>query len=127
MQYADTTIEHKCHRDVDRIGLLDMRNQMRKKGIFSTRDQSPTMRSHVCLLNVTSSATNVVSLFRNDMTNATSWISHVANATRYDMNMEVENGLARGSSLIEAHVKPVDGVTFSQEALYLGDGLADIR
>lgn len=61
------------------------------------------------------------------MTNATSWISHVANATRYDMNMEVENGLARGSSFIEAHVKPVDGVTFPQEALCLGDGPADIR
>ena len=85
------------------------------------------MGSLIPLLDVTSSVANVVSLFRNDMTNATSWISHVANATRYDMNMEVGNGLAGGSSLIEAHVKPVDGVTFPQEALCLGDGLADIR
>lgn len=61
------------------------------------------------------------------MTNATSWISHVASATRYDMNMEVGNGLTRGSPLIEAHVKTVDGVTFPQEALCLGDSLADIR
>jgi len=84
------------------------------------------MGSLVPLLDVTSSVANVVSLFRNDMTNATSWISHVANATRYDMNMEVGNGLAGGSSLIEAHVKPVDGVTFPQEALCLCNGLADI-
>ena len=127
MQYAGTTIEHKCHRDVDRIGLLDMRNQMRKKGIFSTRDQSPTMRSLVCLLNVTPSAANVVSLLRDDMTNATSWISHVTNAPRDNMDMKVGNSLAGGSALIEAHVESVDGVAIAQEALCLGNGFANIR
>ena len=85
------------------------------------------MRSLVCLLNVTSSAANVVSLFRNDMTNATSWISHVTDATRYDMNMKVGNGLAGGSPLIEAHVESVDGVTIPQDALCLGYGFANIR
>ncbi len=61
------------------------------------------------------------------MTNATSWISHVTDAPRYDMNMKVGNGLTGGSPLIEAHVKPVDGIAFPQEALCMGDGLADIR
>lgn len=61
------------------------------------------------------------------MTNATSWISHVTSAPRYDMNMKVGNGLAGGSSLIEAHVESVDGVTIPQEALCLGNGFAYIR
>lgn len=78
------------------------------------------------MLNVTSSAANVVSLLRDDMTNATSRISHVTNAPRDDMDMKVGNGLAGGSSLIEAHVESVDGVTISQEALCLGNGFANI-
>ena len=79
------------------------------------------------MLNVTSSTANVVSLFWNDMTNATSWISHVTKPTRYDMNMKVGNGLAGGSPFIEAHVESVDGVAVPQEALCLGYGFANIR
>jgi len=81
----------------------------------------------VCLLNVTPSAANVVSLFWNDMTHATSWISHVTKPTRYDMHMKVGNSLAGSSPLIEAHVESVNGVTILQEALCLGYRFANIR
>ena len=60
------------------------------------------------------------------MTNATSWISHVTNAPRYDMNMKVGNGLAGGSPLIEAHIESVDGVTIPQQALCSAYGFANI-
>ena len=30
MQYPNTAIEHECHSNIDGIGLLDIRDQMRK-------------------------------------------------------------------------------------------------
>lgn len=60
------------------------------------------------------------------MTNSTSWISHVTNAPRYDMNMKVGNGLAGGSPLIEAYIEPIDGVAIPQEALHAINGVANI-
>jgi hypothetical protein len=113
LQKPNTAVQYESYGNVNRLCLLNVRQEMLHQGIFAPGDQRSTVRREFDYWPF-SSRRQVVSLVRDDMPHAAAWVADISKTSWNHVHMKVRNGLAAGGAFVEANIEAIHGVAIAQ-------------
>lgn len=113
LEKPNTAVQYESYGNVNRLCLLNVRQEMLDQGIFAPGDQRSTMRREFDS-GLFSTRPEVVSLVWDNMPYAAAWVVDVSKTPWDDVHMKVRNGLAAGSAFVEADIEAIHGIAIAQ-------------